>query len=208
VRMHKLSLGVLGLFLPLLAGCARPAVVPKPFAFQERENALRDWTLISTKIADSLSDHGLLPPHDPGKPPAPPIMIPGPFYVHVQAPLSTFLRQVADALESEVLARGGQVSRSPANSIVVNLDIQAVRFDAPAREPGGWLGPWEFQPRTDWEAMWKATIVTGTSVTLLDEAPIYVRNGDAGFYLSRHLGEIASNQPATSRPIMRMRYDP
>ena len=208
MRVNKLYLGALIIILPLLSGCARPAVVPKPFAFQERENALRDWELISTKIADSLSDHGLLPPHDPGKPPAPPILMPGQFYVHVQAPLSTFLRQVADALEAEILARGGQVSRSPANSIVVNLDIQAVRFDAPPLESGGWLGPPVFQPRTDWEAMWKATIVTGTNVTLLTEAPIYVRAGDAGFYLSRHLGEIASNLPASYRPIMRMRYDP
>jgi hypothetical protein len=191
-----------------MAGCARPAVVPKPFAFQERENSLRDWTLISTKIADSLSDHGLLPPHDPGKPQSAPIMPPGPFYVHTQAPLSTFLKQVADGLESEILKRGGQVSRSPANCIVVNLDVQPVRFSAPVHEPGGLLGPPIFQPRTDWEAMWKATIISGTTVTLLDEAPVYVRHWDAGFYGSRHLAEIASNQPATSRPIMRMRYDP
>jgi len=112
-------------------GCIRPAVAPKPLAFQESENTVRDWNTVATRIADEMSKRGLL--SSPASSETSAISgapTSGLFFVNVLAPGSTFLHEVRGALQSEILARGGRVSRSPANATVVNLDINVVHWAA------------------------------------------------------------------------------
>jgi hypothetical protein len=47
------------------------------------------------------------------------------------------LHEVRAGLQTEILARGGTVSRSPADAVVVNLDIDVVHWGAGTTWPGG-----------------------------------------------------------------------
>ena len=53
----------------LLASCNQPAVTPKPPAFQNSENTVRDWNNVAHRIADRMAELGYLP--DPLHPPTP-----------------------------------------------------------------------------------------------------------------------------------------
>lgn len=101
-RKLLLPLVILG----LLSACTRPAVAPKPLAFQESADALRDWEGGAKQIALDMAHAGLLP--DPGNPAAP--VTPAwrtPFYVNVVTRYSQFLREVGQSLEAEILRQGG-----------------------------------------------------------------------------------------------------
>src|SRR6185437_9592490 len=99
-----------------LPACTHPAVAPKPFAFQERENTVRDWVTVGRTIADSMADRGLLTArmrHPAAGPPVPP----GRYYVNLIRPGIPFLKEVAEALKIEILARGSTISTTPADSM-------------------------------------------------------------------------------------------
>jgi hypothetical protein len=125
--------------LPSLYGCSRPLVAPKPIAVQDKENTVRDWASVAQRIANALSDRGFLAPSLPASPPAVPPASDRRLFVHLLRPESTFLQDVRTHLESEILARGGIVSRIPANATVINLDIDVVRWSNQPQVPDGAL---------------------------------------------------------------------
>jgi hypothetical protein len=54
----------------------------------------------------------------------------------VNAPDSLFLHEVHEALQSEILHRGGTVKLSPVGAMLINLDVDVVRWRG-HRYPGG-----------------------------------------------------------------------
>src|ERR1700760_4127904 len=94
----------------LLAGCNQPAVTPKPPAFQSSENTVRDWNDVADGIAARLTASGLLAPAAQPGPAGQPIT--RPVFIHVQAPDSAFIQQVAARLESDLLQGGTELART------------------------------------------------------------------------------------------------
>jgi hypothetical protein len=119
-----------------LVGCNQPAVTLKPPAFQSSENTTRDWNDIAHKIASEMAWRGLAPANgseelqDGSLPP------PKPIFIRAQAIDSSFIRQVADELEADILRRGGVVARSPAGATVVNLDVNFIQWGPRDKPPG------------------------------------------------------------------------
>jgi hypothetical protein len=118
----------------LLAGCNQPAVTLKPPAFQSSENTIRDWNDVADNIAAHLTASGLVPTTQQqgitNKPATRPV------FIHVQAPDSAFIQQVASRLESDLLQIGTDVVRTPAGATVVNLDVNFVRWGPRDKPPG------------------------------------------------------------------------
>jgi hypothetical protein len=140
-----------------MAGCSQPAVAPKAPAFQESAVTVRDWDTAAQHIAAELTAHGFLP--DPLNPQSLPVPAQRyPLFVQVIAPDSTFLREMREALQSEILRRGGILSRSPASAMVVNLDVDVIRWGARDRNPGGFATA--------------AGLATGTGILLANAAPL------------------------------------
>jgi hypothetical protein len=121
-------------FALLLGACQQPAVEMKPPAFQQSAVTVRDWDSVASRIATGLQQHGLLGTPDPrtGQ-----VSATGPFYIHVLADGSGFLRSVRDSLVSQLLANGGEVAVSPAGATVINLDVDWVRWGSRPHGPGG-----------------------------------------------------------------------
>lgn len=127
--------GALALALSL-SGCSQPAVAPKPFAFQDSALTVRDWDTVAQRIASGLAERGFVP----NLPPPGQVAVPTamhPIYVQILAPGSTFLHEVREALQSEILKRGGLLARTPEGVIVVNLDVDVVKWGAREQAPGG-----------------------------------------------------------------------
>lgn len=117
-----------------LGACQQPAVELKPPASQMSAVTVRDWDTVATRIATGLGQSGLLGTPNPA---TGQVATTGPFYIHVLADGSGFLRSVRDALISEILARGGTVSMAPAGATIVNLDVDWVRWGSRPPGPGG-----------------------------------------------------------------------
>lgn len=118
----------------VLAGCNQPAVSPKPPAFQSSENTIRDWNDVADGIAGHLTTSELLAtaaqPGLAGQPATRPV------FIHVQAPDSAFIQQVAARLESDLLQGGTELARTPTEATVVNLDVNFVRWGPRDKPPG------------------------------------------------------------------------
>jgi hypothetical protein len=147
----------------LLAGCNQPAVSLKLPATQSSENTIRDWNDVAHAIASGMAAKGLLP--NPGQPPQ--TIAPAPVFVRVRAPDSTFVRQVADALESDVLASGGTIARTPDGATVINLDVTIVKW-GPRDKPPGLLGT-------------TAALLTVPAIVLGDSLPMATWTAADGF---------------------------
>lgn len=120
----------------IIAGCTRPAVEAKQPGFQPSEDSLRDWNVVAQQVAAQMTQRGLLAdPTLPQPQTAPPV--PSLYYINVIAPGSTFLHEVRQALQGEIIRRGGVVARSPVGAVVVNLDIDVVAWGVPQRGTGG-----------------------------------------------------------------------
>ena len=116
----------------LLAGCSRPAVAPKPPAFQQSAEALRDWQAVAKQIALDMQRDGFLPsPSQPASVPRPP------YYVRVARSDSQFLREVAESLNAEILSHGGAVSSVPGAGAELDLDVDVVRWSPRDAAPDG-----------------------------------------------------------------------
>ncbi len=116
----------------LLAGCNQPMVSLKAPASQSSENTVRDWNDVAQAIASGMQAKGLLPMA--GQPA--PASVSMPVYIRVQAPDSTFVRAVADALESDILASGGTIARTAEGATVVNLDVTVISWGPRDKPPG------------------------------------------------------------------------
>ena len=137
-----------------LAACNMPAVAPKPPAFQDSAVTVRDWDGVAQQIADGMSRRGLLP-NPLGPQPAPPEY---PYYISVNAADSRFLHEVHEALQSEILHRGGSVTVSPVGAMVINLDVDIVHWNGAHRYPGGLAT--------------LAGLATGTGLLLAENGPL------------------------------------
>jgi hypothetical protein len=115
-----------------LACCNQPAVTLKPPATQSSENTVRDWNDVAHEIASGMAANGLLAA--PGQ--APVGSSATPFFIRVRAPDSTFIRQVADALEDDILQYGGAIARTPDDATVINLDVTIVAWGPRDKPPG------------------------------------------------------------------------
>jgi hypothetical protein len=160
--------------LCILGACAQPAVAPKEFAFQPSENTARDWNSVATHIADSMSQRGFLAPAANAQMSSATPAGYGRFYINVDAPGSTFLHEVRSDLQSEILARGGTIARSPADAAVVNLDVDVVHWGPRNTGPGG-LGT-------------ITGLATGTGIVLAANAPY---TAAAGFGMAAGAGIVA-----------------
>jgi hypothetical protein len=123
----------------LLVSCNQPAVTPKPPAFQSSENTVRDWSDVAHRISSEMAWLALVPSYPTEQ--AQPANVPPerPVFIRMQAVDSAFVRHIADALESDILRRGGTVTRSPDGATVVNLDVNFVQW-GPRDKPAGLLG--------------------------------------------------------------------
>ena len=155
---HRMTLGLAAICL--LAGCNQPAVTPKPPAFQNSENTVRDWNNVADRIADQMTALGYLPaPVVQGQPvPTEPALRFAPIFIRVQAPDSAFVRGVADQLAADVLHSGAELARTPAGATVVNLDVNFVRW-GPRDKPPGLVG-------TAAGALGVSAIVAGNSLRM------------------------------------------
>jgi hypothetical protein len=103
--MQRLNMICLATATCILAGCNQPSVTLKPPASQSSENTVRDWNDVAHKISAGMALRGLLPVYSPSGEPVSPT--PKPIMVRLQAPDSTFIREVAGELESDILKRAG-----------------------------------------------------------------------------------------------------
>jgi hypothetical protein len=132
--MQRLNMLCLATAVCILAGCNQPSVTLKPPASQSSENTVRDWNDVAHKISAGMALRGLLPVYSPSGEPVSPT--PKPIMVRVQAPDSTFIREVAGELESDILQQGGIVARTPDGATVVNLDVNFVKWGPRDKPPG------------------------------------------------------------------------
>jgi hypothetical protein len=200
----------------LLGGCNQPAVMLKAPAVQSSENTVRDWNDVAHTIATGLTARGLLADpllHIPAS-------LPNPVFIRVRAPDSTFLREVAAALENEVLQTGGVVARTPDGATVVNLDVDVVAW-GPRDKPPGLLGLTAIglvlapstvialTPTMNAEAVWYATVLTNDRTVLALREPVYVRSDDIPLYAKNvSLGALASWTSIAPLRVRTVRYDP
>ena len=115
------------------SACTRPAVAPKPLAFQQSADALRDWQAVAKQIALDMQRDGFLPGRLQSSAAAPR----QPYYIHVATARSQFLHEVAQSLKGEVLAHGGAVARTPFGAAEIDLDVDVVRWPPRDRVPDG-----------------------------------------------------------------------
>lgn len=108
----------------LLAGCNAPNVSLKPPTWQHSATHIADGDRAATRIAESLTQSGLLPGLPGQAAPVPQRN----FYIHVASDGSTFLHVLKPALEGEIMRRGGSISRSAAQAMVVNLEVDVVAW--------------------------------------------------------------------------------
>jgi hypothetical protein len=168
------------LLLPLLgflANCTEPAVMPKAPAFQDSAVTARDWATVAAEIADEMAARGLLPNPLAAHPAPPPAYA---YYVRVAAPDSRFLHAVARDLQSEILHRGGTVTVSPVGAMVINLDVDVVRWSG-EHYPGG-TGT-------------IAGLAAGTGILLANAAPL---TPAAGFGIVSGAGIVSDLLAATT----------
>jgi hypothetical protein len=90
-----------------------------------RTDPVPRWGASAHLVAVSMRASGMI--ETPGRPAMPGrIPYPGPYFLYVQQPDSTFLAQVRDELECELLWSGAAVVRSPVGATVINLDVDVV----------------------------------------------------------------------------------
>ena len=160
-------------------------------AFQDHETTVRDWKSVAHDIAGQMARGGLVPAYGqpevaPGAPPPPPSK---PVFVRVRPPDSTFLREVADEFQADVLRRGGTLARLPFGATVVSLDVDVVTWSPGTYRPGflpvlgdAFAFIFAGAPNTKTEAVWKATVEANDQEVLKIVEPVCVRDDDAPLY--------------------------
>lgn len=159
VLRHACAVLALGLFG--LMGCAQPAANDHGLVLSENSAPIANWDASAHRVALSMEAQGMI------ESPAHPAMAgqmpyPGPYYLYLQQPDSTFLRQVSNRLEYELLRVGAAVVRSPVGATVINLDVDVVRR----------------------AVIWHATIVSNKRVLAKASDQFYISAFDAGLYHS------------------------
>jgi hypothetical protein len=149
-----------------LSGCSQPLSAPHAPIFQQSAGAVIHWEASARRVFDSMEALGAIEtpmhPARPGQAPSP-----GPYYVYIQQPGSTFLEEVRNTFEYLLMKQGAQVVRSPGGATVINLDIDAVQWGSLVAEN---------------ELIWRATIVTSNRVVMKSTDLLYISSADANLY--------------------------
>ena len=183
--------------LVALAGCAPqpPQIVkslPPPafetWAPQEFATNVQDWDRVATKVADKLQAGGLL------RSPTTVNLVadqPHPRVLVKYEPNSIASREVADAIYSEIVSRGGL-----ATELQVDLAVSIVPW-------GSRLDLQPYTPRR--EGIWHATVrLGGTGEMVMSyREPFYVLDSDVGLYVQLPVPPPSPDQAlaATARPL-------
>ena len=114
-------------------------VQAKPPQSQEVATNILDWDRAALRVAQAMQAQGYFPtPADPTS---------RTFHVRNTAPGSTFLSEVGQALQGEILRRGGQLAPTPAAATTVNLEANVIQWSVNSGR------------RSVTEAAWGATIL-------------------------------------------------
>jgi hypothetical protein len=176
----------------LMACSPQPPVIMKAlslpvietWALQDLATNVQDWDRAAAKIAAGLTANGLLPGY--GQPRSP---SENRFLLHIQSD-SPFLRQLREALETEITARGGTVSDFPAGAVTVELRVDVVAWGSRlSSQPG--------VPRL--EAVWQAKVLSGNQIALSFREPFYIYASDEPLYQTGLLPD--ERLVMTARPL-------
>jgi hypothetical protein len=126
----------------------------------------------------------------PGRTPFPP-----PYYINVVAQGSTFLEEVRQSIEHELLFRNLPVARSPDGATVINLDVDVVQWGTAAAGP-------------DTELVWHASILVGDQVTMKGREVLYVSANDVPLYTGSgaSVPQVASPGVGLLGPARQLQY--
>ena len=150
-----------------------PAISSEAWAQQDVATNVQDWDRAATKIADELEHNSMLVGklRDSGS--AKSRAASGnTFFIRVEND-SMFLRQLKAALETEICDRGGATSESPIGAYTIDLRVDVVRW-------GSRLSSAPDVKRR--EAVWQATLLSGSKTALSVRQPFYIRDSDVALY--------------------------
>ncbi len=159
---------------------------------QDEATNVQDWERAARRVAEGLEAAGMLPGWRPGG--AGEAARPGgevPFMIRVSQD-TAFLEQMKGALQAEIIGRRGSVTVSPQRAFVIDLKVDVIRWGSRAVvEP--------HVPRR--EAVWSATITSGTSVLVAFRAPFYIHESDIPLY-----AQVVTPGEAMARAARPLRY--
>jgi hypothetical protein len=173
-----------------LAGAAHPALAAGEPSLQRGAQAVRDWDNAAVRFVNSMQTKGFIPSpvKVPGRTPFPP-----PYYINVTVPGSTFLEEVKQSIEWELLDRDLSVARSPVGATVINLDIDVVRW-------GGDVGP-------STELVWRGSILQGGREMVKSSDILTVSRSDVPLYVGAgSLPPMTTPGGTTLGPVVQLRY--
>ncbi len=159
-----------------LAGGARPTLAADG-GLERRADAVKDWQNAAVRFVNSMQQKGFIPSANrvPGRTPYLP-----PYYINVMSPGSTFLEELKQSIEWQLLDRDLTISRTPVGATVINLDIDVVKW-------GGDVG-------AATELVWRGSIVVGGRVVVKSSDVLAISRSDVPLYMG------ASSVPAMATP--------
>lgn len=129
------------------------------WAPQDEATNVQDWHRMARKIVDEAQYVGLLSPGN---------------MIYVSADQSTpFVRELARAVRTDIIHRGGAVAASPSRAAVLKLDADIVVWGSRATDD-----PY----RNRAEGIWHATVTSGDRVVMAVQEPFYVYASDLNHY--------------------------
>jgi hypothetical protein len=159
IMVTRHACAALALALLGLAGCTQPVPNVHGLVLPESAAPVTNWDASAHTMAMSLEAQGMIetPAHPTVQGQLP---YPGPYYLFVQQPGSTFLQQARNKLEYELLRSGAAVVRSPVGATVINLNAAVIRQTV----------------------LWTAMIVSNSRVLMTASDQFYISYSDAGLY--------------------------
>jgi len=154
-------------------------------------SAVAKWERSVRRVVASMEAKGLLAsPAQPGMRGKP--SSPGPYYLFVQQPGSTFLEEVRNTMEYELLKRGLVVVRSPVGATVINLDIDVIHWSSMSSHS---------------ELVWRAAVFGNGSVLMKSTDLLEISQADIALYQGpTTLGPLASPGVATLGTALPLHY--
>jgi hypothetical protein len=157
-----------------LPACSGPYVAAKPSYSQQSLGNERDWNAAALRLVESMAEQGFIPsslPPAAGRTPFPP-----PYYVNVVAQGSTFLAEVRQSIEHELLFRNLPIARSPDGATVINLDLDFVQWGSGADVA------FDIASRSRTELVWHASVLIGNHEAMKGSEVLYVAADDIPLY--------------------------
>jgi len=164
------------------------------WAEQDRATNVQDWHRMAQKIADAMQARGLLagaPVMSPSEVHSVPV--PQRFYVGSEQN-TPFVRELGQALKTEILQRGGSLAASSSRAQVVDLGVNVVSWGSRAKsEP----------ERVRTEAVWIASITSQDRVLMTLQEPFYIFDADIPQYVQ--INNPGQQLARIARPLLYVR---